>query len=177
MFGWSENETEDFLNRIDVLLLYGKNIFGQRTIEFSHKYIGEWLNNNESYVYHSYRSDAISCQTLYIKSLFNNPTPLLTEYEARYTLPLLFDADYMDYNKRYSLFIKSKRDIAQFFSTSLPAEFIELKELGVWNIDDSIEAILFSHELFDSLMKNWRTARCYSDSIYPTCIDDAIAFL
>lgn len=59
LFGWDDNELHDFMICTEVLLRRGTDAFGKETLEFSHKYISEWLTDaNAAGCYYSSRQTA-----------------------------------------------------------------------------------------------------------------------
>ena len=89
LFGWNENELNDFLLRTEILLVHGQNAFRKETIAFSHKYISEWLDTPRAGQYRSSRRGALEYMAQGFYDLFTANAQSLTAYESLYLLSLL----------------------------------------------------------------------------------------
>ncbi len=96
IFGWDENEQNDFLRRIEVLLKRSVNDFGDETVSFSHQYLSEWLDTAEAGRFRSSRRAALDKMAERFYVLFKEDKKAVTYYEAVHMLPLLEESGRTD---------------------------------------------------------------------------------
>lgn len=89
VFGWDDNEQNDFLRRVEVLLKRSVNDFGDETISFSHQYLNEWLDTPEAGRFRSSRHAALKRLAERFYELFLEDRNAVTHYEAVHMLRLL----------------------------------------------------------------------------------------
>ncbi len=92
IFGWDENDLNDFLRRMKVLLRSGRDDFDKDTVVFSHQYLSQWLDSPEAERFRSSRSAAVRMMADRFYQLFRAAPTALIPYEAMYMLPLLAQA-------------------------------------------------------------------------------------
>ena len=88
IFGWDDNEQNDFLQRIEVLLKRDVNDFGDETVAFSHQYLNEWLDTPKAGRFRSSRRAALEKMTERFYELFREDKDAVTYYEAVHMLRL-----------------------------------------------------------------------------------------
>ena len=89
LFGWGENESNDFLRRLEVLLRREENTFRKETFAFSHKYLGEWLALPQAGRYRSSRQDGLRALAEGFYRLFQADVQALTAFESLHLTALL----------------------------------------------------------------------------------------
>ena len=89
ILNWDKNTFNDFLLRIDVLLEKDDNVFGKKTICFSHKYVCEWLDSSNAGVFRSARISALQEMANRMYQLFIDGADSLTEYELLHFVDIL----------------------------------------------------------------------------------------
>jgi len=89
IFGWDDNDLDDFLRRMEVLLRRSDNVFRKETVAFSHLFIAQWLDSREAGRFQSRRSAALEHMAKRFYDLFQESVEDLTEFEALHLAGLL----------------------------------------------------------------------------------------
>ncbi len=90
VFSWTRREADSFFRRLEVLVRKDRNDFDQETLQFSHRFIREWLVSEAAGVYRIFPEDADERMGEVFYEIFREAPESLTEYEAG-RLPDLLD--------------------------------------------------------------------------------------
>lgn len=92
VFAWGENDTDDFIRRIQPLVRLDQNEFQHETIVFSHKYIQDWLETEGAGRYRSRKNEALR-QVGQRFWTIHQQKKKMTEYELLYLFDFLQKTD------------------------------------------------------------------------------------
>ncbi|MBQ8648304.1 MAG: TIR domain-containing protein [Oscillospiraceae bacterium] len=91
LLGWSRDELNDFVLRMEVHLCRGTNEFGDETLSFSHKDLADWLGSREAGFFRCDLIDAYLQLTDGMQALFQAGIEELSLWEAAYLPVLMWD--------------------------------------------------------------------------------------
>lgn len=87
--GWRRQQFAEFKRLMQVHLREGTNDRGERTIDFNHLYVREWLVSSAACEYRIYEDDGIIELAQYFDEVIGDEEPDINEFEARYVLAVM----------------------------------------------------------------------------------------
>ncbi len=93
LFSWDENTCNDFMKRIRILLREGTNLFEEDTVEFTHKYLKDWLDCGDAGAFQSTHASAIRYMGKTCSRLYRYEPRSATRYELQYMFSFLRESE------------------------------------------------------------------------------------
>ncbi len=96
LFSWNENDTADFIRRISMFIRQETNIFKQKTLAFSHKYLKDWLGSDSAGIYKSSHCAAFRYMGTAFYQYYKKSPENLTQFETLYLFSFLVKTNQTD---------------------------------------------------------------------------------
>lgn len=87
--GWRRKQLADFKRLMQVHLREGTNDSGEKTLDFSHLYVREWLVSPAASEYQIFVDDGILEMAEFFDEVISDEEPEISEFEARYVLTIM----------------------------------------------------------------------------------------
>lgn len=87
--GWRRKQLADFKRLMQVHLREGTNDSGEKTLDFNHLYVREWLVSPAASEYQIFVDDGILEMAEFFDEVISDEEPDISEFEARYVLTIM----------------------------------------------------------------------------------------
>ncbi|MBP3876323.1 MAG: TIR domain-containing protein [Lachnospiraceae bacterium] len=87
--GWRRKQLADFKRLMQVHLREGTNDSGEKTLDFNHLYVREWLVSPAASEYQIFVDDGILEMAEFFDEVISDEEPEISEFEARYVLTIM----------------------------------------------------------------------------------------
>ena len=87
--GWRRKQLADFKRLMQVHLREGTNDSGEKTLDFNHLYVREWLVSPAASEYQIFVDDGILEMAEFFDEVISDDEPDISEFEARYVLTIM----------------------------------------------------------------------------------------
>ena len=87
--GWRRRQLAEFKRLMQVHLREGTNESGEKTIDFNHLYVREWIVSPAASEYQIFVDDGVLEMAQFFDEVINDEEPVISEFEARYVLAIM----------------------------------------------------------------------------------------
>ena len=87
--GWRRRQLADFKRLMEVHLREGTNESGEKTLDFNHLYVREWIVSPAASEYQIFVDDGVLEMAQFFDEVINDEEPVISEFEARYVLAIM----------------------------------------------------------------------------------------
>ena len=87
--GWRRQQLSEFKRLMQVHLREGTNESGEKTIDFNHLFVREWIVSPAASEYRIYEDDGILELARFFDEVISDEEPEINEFEARYVLAVM----------------------------------------------------------------------------------------
>ena len=87
--GWRRQQLSEFKRLMQVHLREGTNESGEKTIDFNHLFVREWILSPAASEYRIYEDDGILELARFFDEVISDEEPEINEFEARYVLAVM----------------------------------------------------------------------------------------
>ena len=87
--GWRRRQLAEFKRLMQVHLREGTNESGEKTLDFNHLYVREWIVSPAASEYQIFVDDGVLEMAQFFDEVINDEEPVISEFEARYVLAIM----------------------------------------------------------------------------------------
>ena len=87
--GWRRRQLAEFKRLMQVHLREGTNESGEKTLDFNHLYVREWIVSPAASEYQIFVEDGVLEMAQFFDEVISDEEPVISEFEARYVLAIM----------------------------------------------------------------------------------------